>query len=144
MTWQGRFRTATAMAQLLLAAALVRFVPMRLWRGHLGSLAEASPPASHSPDETTLRFVRRRAWHVARAANYFPFTVKCLPQAMALQWQLRRRRIDSQLVIAMLKAGRSAAADPYHAWVELGDIMVLGNCERSDYAVLMTLTTPPA
>ena len=130
--------------QLLLAAALVRFVPMRLWRGYLGSLAEASPPASHSLDETTLRFVRRRAWHVARAANYFPFTVKCLPQAMVLQWQLRRRRIDSQLVIAMLKAGRSATADPYHAWVELGDIMVLGNCERSDYAVLMTLTTPPA
>lgn len=81
---------------------------------------------------------------MARAAHYFPFTVKCLPQAMALQWQLRRRRIGSQLVIAMLKAGRSAAADPYHAWVELGGIMVLGNCERSDYAVLMTLTNPPA
>lgn len=59
---------------------------------------------------------------------------------MVLQWQLRRRGIASKLVIAMLKAGRSAAQDPYHAWIEMDGIMILGNCERSDYAVLMILT----
>lgn len=144
MTWQGRFRTAIAMAELLLAAALVRFVPIRVWRGHLGSLTDAAGAATSDTGNQHFKIARRRAWHVIRAASYFPFTVKCLPQAMVLQWQLRRRHIGSRLVIAMLKSGRSAAKDPYHAWVELSGIMVLGNCERSDYAVLMTLFNQPA
>lgn len=144
MTWQGRFRTAIAMAQLLLAVALVRFVPMRIWRGYLGSLADPLSIPPQEPDAAVLRAASRHTLHVIRAANHFPFTVKCLPQAMVLQWQLRRSRIASNLVIAMLKSGRSAAQDPYHAWVELGGIMILGNCERSDYAVLMTLSNQPA
>ncbi|MFM6932094.1 MAG: lasso peptide biosynthesis B2 protein [Novosphingobium sp.] len=144
MTWQGRFRTAVAMIQLLLAMALVHFVPMRIWRGYLGTLIDAPIASTQPADPAILKIASGHTLHVIRAASHFPFTVKCLPQAMVLQWQLRRRGIGSQLVIAMLKAGRSAALDPYHAWVELGGIMVLGNCERSDYAVLMTLTNPPA
>jgi hypothetical protein len=143
LTWQGRFHTAKAMAQLLLAMLLVRFVPMRIWRGHLGSLIDVASAPSHPPDRATLKIASARTLHVIRAADYFPFTVKCLPRAIVLQWQLRRIGIGSQLVIAMLKAGRSGALDPYHAWVELGGVMVLGNCERSDYAVLMTLTNQP-
>lgn len=144
MTWQGRFRTVSAMAQLLLAVMLVHWVPMRKWRGWLGSLEDAPVLPSHPADPAALKTAYGHALHILRAAKRLPFTVKCLPQAMVLQWQLRRRHIGSHLVIAMLKAGHSAAADPYHAWVELGDVILLGNCERSDYAVLMTLSNQPA
>lgn len=143
MTWRGRFRTAIAMAQLLLAVAMVRFVPMRVWRGCLGSLADPHAAPMRKPGNAVLRIAYQRAFHVMRAASHFPFTVKCLPQAMVLQWQMRRSRIASNLVIAMLKSSRSASQDPYHAWVELGGIMILGYCERSDYAVLMTLSHQP-
>lgn len=132
------------MAQLALAVALVRFVPMRVWRRHLGSLADPLAVPTLPPDDVQRRIASWRVLHVIRGASHFPFIVKCLPQAMVLQWQLRRAGIASTLVIAMLRSGRSAAQDPYHAWVELGGIMILGNCERSDYAVLMTLSNQPA
>lgn len=143
MIWQGRFRTARAMMQLALAVMLVRWIPMRKWRGWLGSMQVAPAKPSHSADPAILKIAYGHALHVLRAASHLPFTVKCLPQAMVLQWQLGRRHIGSQLVIAMLKAGHSAAADPYHAWVELEGVILLGNCERSDYAVLMTLSNQP-
>lgn len=142
MTWKGRLRTAIAMAQLGLAVVLVRFVPLRFWRGRLGSLANGAIDDRTSPDQAVLRFARQCAAHVERASGHLPFTVKCLPQAMVLQWQLRGSGIASQLVIAALKRGSPAVQEPYHAWVELGGIMVLGICERSNYAVLMTLTGP--
>lgn len=144
VTWQGRLCTAVAMAQLLFAMMLVRWVPMRKWRGWLGSLSDAPPAPLHPAKPAVLKSAYGHVWHVLRAASHLPVTVKCLPQAMVLQWQLRRRNIGSQLVIAMLKAGHSAAADPYHAWVELDGVILLGNCERSDYAVLMTLSNQPA
>lgn len=144
VTWRGRLRTAAAMAQLFIAVLVVWCLPLRMWRGLLGDLTNGPQPAPTPPGTDQLKTALAHSLHVSRAANYFPFTVKCLPQAMVLQWQLGRRCIGSQLVIAMLKSGRSAEADPYHAWVELGGIILLGNCERSDYAVLMTLTNPPA
>lgn len=143
VTWKGRLFTAIAMPQLLLAIVLVHFVPMRFWRGHLGALATGpirSPPAI---SDTQFKDARRRAWHVARAADHLPFTVKCLPQAMVLQWQLRRRGIGSLLAIARHKGQHSDEADIYHAWVELDGTMVLGICERPDYAVLMTFSNDP-
>lgn len=144
MIWNGRFRTAFAMLQMMLAIMLVRFVPMRFWRRSLGALSHGGAITARKLDEAALREARRLSCHVVRGGGHFPFTVKCLPQAMVLQWQLRAHRIPGSLVIAALRDHQSRVQDPYHAWVELEGIMVLGNCERSDYAVLMTLTTEPA
>ena len=58
---------------------------------------------------------------------------------MALQWMLARRDIPSLLVIAILRDRTHADDDEYHAWVEQGDRMIIGQCERTDYQPIIRL-----
>ena len=122
--WTARLRTARAAALLCLARALIALVPFRLWRQHLGGLDRTDPGADPVPDPAELH---RLAAHVARAAQRLPFTVKCLPQAMALSWQLRRRRLAHTVVFAARPPGARAGDDALHAWVESGARVILGD-----------------
>ena len=58
---------------------------------------------------------------------------------MALQWMLARRDIPSLLVIAILRDRTDADDDEYHAWVEQGGRMIIGQCERTDYQPIIRL-----
>lgn len=107
------------MVLLGLARAVVALVPFRIWRQYLGwaqSTAQAADPAA----------VHRLAAHVARAAQRLPFDVKCLPQAMALSWQMRRRKIAHTIVFAARPAGLRAGDHALHAWVERESKVILG------------------
>jgi len=107
------------MALLLAAQAAIRAVPFARWRARLG-LAGAASPGQQSE-------ARRLAVHVARAAGRLPRGAKCLPQAIALSWQLSHRAVPHTLVIAARAPNqREAGGDTLHAWVECGDRIVLG------------------
>ena len=129
--WTNRRLTAEAAWRIVLARALVRFVPLGRWRDTLGTsiglpvIAETGS----EPQPTALSCARA----VGRAAARLPGTSKCLPQAMALQWMLARRGMSSLLVIAIVKDRAHADGDEYHAWVEQGGRMIIGECERSAY-----------
>ena len=118
--WAARLRTARAMALLCLARVLIALVPFRLWRRHLGAVDCTEQPAN--PAE-----VHRLAAHVARAAQRLPFTVKCLPQAMALSWQLRGRSVAHTVVFAARPHGTRNTDHALHAWVESGSKVILGD-----------------
>lgn len=126
--WAARLRTVRAAALLCLARALIALVPFRLWRQHLGGPGRTDPgaglAADSAPDPAELH---RLAAHVARAAQRMPFTVKCLPQAMALSWQLRRRRLAHTVVFAARPPGARAGDDALHAWVESEARVILGD-----------------
>lgn len=115
--WAARLRTLRAIGWLLLAQALVATAPFRLWRGRLGGRGgeHADGPAA-----------RRLAAQIERAAWRLPFTVKCLPQAIALSWQLRRRQIAHGLVLAIRPPDKRGGRDDLHAWVECDGAIVLG------------------
>ena len=91
--WAARLRTARAAALLCLARALIALVPFRVWRKRLGG-------ANWSEKSADPIEVHQLAAHVARAAWRLPFAVRCLPQAMALSWQLRRRGLAHTVVFA--------------------------------------------
>lgn len=118
--WTARLRTTRAAGLLCLTVLLVALVPLRWWRRTLGSARSAD---SHADPATA----RRLAAHIERAAWRLPLTVKCLPQAIALSWQLRRRAVDHRVVLAVRPPGQRDGDDALHAWVEAGDRIILGD-----------------
>lgn len=116
-----RLRVLEAMALLLLARALVRLVPFRHWRAALGPQIAGAPPVGGDP----ARVQPLRAAH-RRALGHLPGPCKCLPQAMALQWMLRRRGLPAVLTIAALPPALRASPDDLHAWVEAAGAIQVG------------------
>lgn len=105
------------MLLLCLARLLVAVVPFRFWRDRLGGRP------GDSEDGATAR---RLAAHIERGAWRLPLAITCLPQALALSWQLRRRRIGHRLVFAARPATARVSEDGLHAWVECASAIVLG------------------
>ena len=130
------------MAMLLWAEWLVRFVPMTRWSARLGRAISAGPSnAAANPREQLerhdLTLARGLARRVERAAQRLPYHPKCLPRAMALQYLLAVSGMDGRLVVAMHRTRRDAE-NGYHAWVELDDEVLIGTCERRDFAPIFT------
>lgn len=119
---------------LLQAWLLVRYVPMRYWNRSLGTMPE-SPP---TPVEHERSGLHRKAQRVARivrkVACRLPFRSSCLSQAMAAQWILRRRRIQSQLIIGVRRGKTSEAAAEFHAWLMAAGKCVIGMGEVETYS----------
>jgi Transglutaminase-like superfamily len=114
--WRGRWRTAEALTLLCWARLLIAFVPFERWRGTLG-LGGPARTADAVRDATLV------TW----AATRLPFEFKCLPQAMALSWLLRRKRLGHTVVIAVRLARMRGSADAFHAWLEVDGQTILGD-----------------
>lgn len=112
-------RTTRAAGLLCCACVLIAALPFGLWRRGLG-------PSEGRRQLQDPGAARHLAAHIERAAWRLPFTVKCLPQAMALSWQLRRRSIDHNLVLAVRPPAMRGGDDALHAWVECDGHIVLG------------------
>ncbi|WP_074428271.1 lasso peptide biosynthesis B2 protein [Tsuneonella dongtanensis] len=127
------------MIRLLVAMALVQWIPLGRWGWSLGS---ATPSATTPLPQLTVidPDTRAMARRIERAAWRLPFTVKCLPQAMVLQWWLKRTGRGGSLVIAV-HANDRESGDCWHAWVEQGGVILIGDCERSEYRPLVAFQT---
>lgn len=87
------------------------FVRTRRWL----ELISATPaPGQVSPDE--LLAAQRLAWLVGIAGRRGPIRTTCLPQALLIYYQLRRRTLAPQLILGVRM--RDGAFDA-HAWTEL-------------------------
>ncbi len=145
--WSLRAGTLKAMFLILRAQWLIRRSAMSSWRGSLGQLVEDNPAEHNQPiTDERLRAAAGLARRVERAAARFPTEPKCLSQAMALQWLLREMDAGSRLVIAMLRgaeSGNDAAEHAFHAWVEWGNQMLIGHCDRSQYRIVLSFQHIP-
>jgi hypothetical protein len=111
------------MLMLCHARLLVAWVPLARWRDSLGWV-----PLTGGGDPTgSLVTARKLAAHVEWAAVRLPFQMKCLPQAMALSWMLRRKQLGHAVVIAVRPADLRGSADALHAWVEVDSERILGD-----------------
>jgi hypothetical protein len=100
-----------------LAGLLVAALPLRVWRSSIGG---------RPGDREDPALARRLAAQVERAAWRLPFAVKCLPQALALSWLLRRRHIAHRVVLAVRPSAARGGNDDLHAWVDCQRVIVLG------------------
>ena len=81
------------------------------------------------------RLSRRVARIVRKIASHPPFKAVCLPQAMAAQWMLRRRGMESRLSFGARRKGEGRDLE-FHAWLNAGGECVLGGDEIETYAAL--------
>ena len=120
---------------LALARCLVAHVPLRRWRDRVATARQQKSPVP--------ALAWKVAWVVRKVAAGVPFGAACLPQAMAAQWMLRRRRVASQLKVGV-RSGSDAAPGAakrgsalgfaYHAWLQVGDECVVGCRQIEAYA----------
>jgi Transglutaminase-like superfamily len=122
MRW--RLLVAEALGWLILARLLVAGPRLGRWRRWLG------PVATHPLADPPNAADRRLAAAVQRAAARLHGESKCLPQAMALHWMLRRRLRPSQLVIAALPGTERGGLDSLHAWIEAGGEILIGALDQ--------------
>ena len=108
-----------AIALLCVAQFLVAFVPFDRWCKRLGFAGVLS--------DEGFGEARRLVANLNRAAILLRFRPKCLPQAMALSWMLKRQRIAHAVVIAVRPPALRVGADTLHAWVEVGGARILGD-----------------
>ena len=133
-SWQGRAATAEAMAWLILARVLVAQVRFGRWRPWLGT------PVAPQPGDTMLRLdanlaQRRLARAVVRAARRLPGESRCMAQAMALHWMLRRRILGGVLHIGVLPGAVRGTLDDLHAWVTRAGEVLIGADDKPHSAL---------
>jgi len=131
-----RARVVEAVGALVLARLLLTLAPLSRWQGSLGTATPPNGPMPGMVDDETGRRARRAARAVTQAVRQVPFEAKCLPQAMALQWMLRRRRVPARLLIGVLPAADRDAGDGLHAWVSVGHETVIGKLAKVHRALL--------
>jgi hypothetical protein len=114
-------REATVM--LLMAKLAVRFVSSErlfAWTGR--------------PPGRTRRFsgdeVGWVAWSVERVGSKPWMNALSLPLALAAQYMLRRRGIESRLCLGVARDGNALTA---HAWVEIGQHIIVGGVAASGF-----------
>jgi hypothetical protein len=118
-----RLLVAEALLLLVLARLLVAGPRFGMWRRWLGLVGQS---VSGDPIQSDWQL----ACAVERARQWLPGQAKCLPQAMALHWMLRRRRRPSVLVIATLPGALRGNLDDLHAWVEIGQTVMIGQSDQ--------------
>jgi hypothetical protein len=110
------------MARLCWAQFLVSLIPFDRWKDSLGFVVDHDDRQDVPEDHA-----RRLAADVEWAAKRLPFPTKCLPQAMALSWMLRRHGLRHSLVFAVRPSQLRQTPDALHAWVEVGREKILGD-----------------
>ena len=132
--WLGRALTAEAMAYLLLARALVAWVPLAKWRSSLGAPSATSAADAFSLGEGN-RVPRRLARAVLRATARLPGQSLCLPQAIALQWLLHRRGLGGVLVIGVRPGTARGGIDDLHAWIVRQGETLIGQSDQPHHPI---------
>lgn len=130
-------------AALLLPAAwfLVRALPFRWWSNRLG----ISVPGEADPVQTAYDArARDIAWALKAINRRVGDRFTCLMLAMAAQWMLNRRGIASSVVLGTCNElnDRQELAFKAHAWLRVGNHIVLGQHDGRFTAVTSFIKTP--
>lgn len=133
--WRYKMRVVEAAGALLVAQVLIRNVRFGIWRHWLGRIdVSVDENAVVMIDMELVGAVTRAVRHVARRGRY-----RCLAQAMATQWMLRRRGLSSRLVFGVEARPASGSDRELHAWVQIGSRTVMGADPTRSYRPTLAL-----
>jgi hypothetical protein len=131
LTPERRVALWEAACKLALAQVAVHVLPFRWLTGGLGQ-PRAESPAVLPPE--VMPTVHEVGWAIGAIVRRLPKAPKCLVQAVAAQWMLRRRGIAGTLYLGVARnPARSLSA---HAWVRCGEFFVTGGRERQSFTVV--------
>ena len=125
---------AEALAALAMAQLAMIFIPFRQIARWLGT-AGAESPAEAS--EREMRIAEEIGWAVSALARRVPWDGRCLAQALAATWMLRRRGLEGTVSFGA-RRGERAGFDA-HAWLRVGSRMVTGGPEHQSFQIFTTI-----
>ncbi len=101
------------------------------------------PRAAHGlSDEDDESGDRKIEISISRAiltmSRYLPWECECLAQAISGKMMLRRRQIPSTLYLGVAK--KEDGDLNAHAWLLVGEIIILGGFGLKEYAIVSTFT----
>ncbi len=122
-----RLLLVEAVTCLALSRLALLLFPFRAVASRFGTV---TPPAAGNDaamrvlNDAQSAQAREIGWAVTRAARYVPFRAVCLPQAIAAQAMLRRRRVASVMHFGVAKSAQEPLSA--HAWLDAGQVEVTG------------------
>jgi hypothetical protein len=132
LSWRDRLLVADATGTLLVASVALHALPFR-WVSPCFGVRGQESTSNALPGSTAT--VHRIVWAIATAARAAPWRCKCLEQALAARWLLKKRRIPSTLYIGVGPAG--PASLEAHAWLRSGSVIVCGDALHERFAPLV-------
>ncbi|NOX60441.1 MAG: lasso peptide biosynthesis B2 protein [Chloroflexi bacterium] len=93
----------------------------------------AHPPTTGGDPRGHEQVAPRIGRALQRAAHITPWRSKCLEQAVAGHWMLRRRGLPNALYLGVNKTGQHMEA---HAWLRSGEHIITGRAGMENYRVV--------
>ena len=122
-----------ALIALLIARGAMAFLPFRRIAAWLGTPG-AESPATAADEE--IRTAKEVGWAVGALAERVPWDGRCLAQALAATWMLRRRGLEGTVSFGASQS-ESAVFDA-HAWLRLGSCIVTGGLNHERFKIFTT------
>jgi hypothetical protein len=126
-----------AFVLLGIARMLVLTIPFRWLAVSLGNRMQESAPGMKPAELQRARMIGQA---IRSAANNTPWKSVCLPQAVAGQWMLKRRRIAATLYLGVAKADARPEQLAAHAWLRCGGLIVTGAKGHRQFTVVATFS----
>jgi hypothetical protein len=120
---------AVSLAAARLAISILPFRYLAAWLGEVGGESPLVTPAAQEQKAQQL------GWAVESMANYTPWNITCLVQALAADWMLRRRGLAGTLYLGVAKD----CPEPFtaHAWCRYGGRLLTGGRMQQHFQVLV-------
>lgn len=131
LPWAARGLLLEALLALMAARLAMALLPFRRIAAWLGSTEAES--AAEVP-EAVVAHATQVGWAVRAIAPWVPWDSRCLAQALAGTWMLRRRGIETTLYLGVRKeSGKDFSA---HAWLRCGSRIVTGAAGHKSFEVI--------
>ena len=138
LDWAQRLLLLEAAWTLALAQISIRLLPFRWLVPRLGSPEKAS--SAEPIHQEQQREVQQIGWAIRALARHFPWDAKCLAQAVAGKWMLRRRGMPSTLYLGVERVHDGDKWLEAHAWLRCGTAFVTGARQHERFQVLAAFT----
>jgi len=132
-----RFLLLEAFALLGVARFMILAVPFKWLALSLGERMSESCTCMNASDLYVARMIGQA---VRSAANNTPWESVCLPQAVAAQWMLKRRRITGTLYLGVTKDDTKSENFAAHAWLRCGNVVLTGSSGHQQCTVVATFS----
>jgi hypothetical protein len=142
----AKWRRRTGVERVLLMEAFVLLCAARLtvlilpFRWLAVSLGRHMKEAGTELNPSDLCSARMVGQAIRSAARYTPWESVCLPQAVAGQWMLKRRKIEGTLYLGVTKDEAKPEKLVAHAWLRCGHIILTGAEGHRQFKVVATFS----
>ena len=122
--WWGKKPLLQAACILFILRVALVFLPYRSVRDHVLKTSQYPQDLACQSQENIDLYQATMVWAIQLTGRYLLGYKPCLPQALAIQWFLRKKGIKTRLNIGVKKDDNSGIAA--HAWVEREGKVIMG------------------